>query len=52
VWVVGSMAHWRWIDCLRWPTVSPSNTRTGVRPPPSERDRSTITMIGGDSDGC
>jgi len=45
------MAHWRWIACLRVPTLDDSEILTGVRPPPRDRGRSTITTIVYES-GC
>jgi len=49
--VVGEMGIRRWIACLRLPTLDDRKILTGVRPPPRERDRSTITTIVDDS-GC
>jgi len=43
--VVDVMSSWRLIACLRPLTHAPGNTLTRVRPPPSERDRSTNTLI-------
>ena len=49
--MVGEMAHWRWIACLRLRTLDDRKILTGVRPPPRERDRSIIRVSLGDSGG-